>query len=148
MQWGWERALGAGMRSWDLDAMGKEGRGGGKLPVLEGFGEMLDGCLDGDIVEMEEMGRKQGVNCRSWQGKGSQVWAGRKGWICRSGMTLPQPDGAVTVKDGIPHCPSLPHGSTYVMPLMPEKHLSERWDGPAPSQPVIPPLQIEKAENG
>lgn len=31
MQWGWERALGAGMRSWDLDAMGKEGGVGGGI---------------------------------------------------------------------------------------------------------------------
>lgn len=35
-----------------------------------------------------------------------------------------------------------------MMPLVPEKHLSGRWDDPAPSQPVLPPLEIEKAENG
>lgn len=79
--WGWERALGVGMRSWDLDAMGKEE--GGKLPVLEGFGEMLDGWMDGDIVEMEEMGKKQGMRSCSLHGNGPQIWVqtGRAGSV-------------------------------------------------------------------
>lgn len=71
--------------------------------VIVGFRETLGGWLDGDIVEMEGMGRKQGVRSCSWHGKGSQgMGTDRKGWICRSGMTLPQPDGGVTLKDGIP----------------------------------------------
>lgn len=44
--WGWERALGAGTRSWDLDAMVKEG-GRGNYLCLRDLGRCWMGGWDG-----------------------------------------------------------------------------------------------------